>query len=177
MSMSQDGGATVGSFVCRASGTGDSNLAGMTFWNDAYALKMGVRADGYFGIGGWSSAAWVWYLSPGGSMTAAGNIYASSDETLKENWRDLPKDFIERLAQVKHGTYDRIDLKIAQDGVSAQSLAPLLPNSVKKGKDDTLSVAYGNAALVSAIQLAQRVVEQDARIAKLEALVAELANK
>jgi hypothetical protein len=37
-------------------------------------------------------------------------------------------------------------------------------------------VAYGNAALVSAIQLAQRVVEQDKRIAKLEAFVAQLTN-
>jgi hypothetical protein len=40
-----------------------------------------------------------------------------------------------------------------------------------------LSVNYGGAALVSAIQLAQRVVEQDARIAKLEALVMQLLEK
>jgi hypothetical protein len=40
--------------------------------------------------------------------------------------------------------------------------------------DKTLSLAYGNAALVSAIELAKRVVEQDERIAKLEALVAQL---
>jgi hypothetical protein len=37
-------------------------------------------------------------------------------------------------------------------------------------------VSYGNAALVSAIELAKRVVDQDARIAKLEALVAQLTK-
>ena len=37
-----------------------------------------------------------------------------------------------------------------------------------------MSVNYGGAALVSAIQLAKRVVEQDARIAKLESLIEKL---
>jgi len=65
---------------------------------------------------------------------------------------------------------------MTQDGVSAQSLQPLLPNSVPVGSDGKLSVNYGAAALVSAIQLAKRVVEQEERIAKLEALVAQLTK-
>jgi hypothetical protein len=60
--------------------------------------------------------------------------------------------------------------------VSAQSLQSLLPHSVLSGEDGKLSVAYGNAALVSAVELAKRVVEQDARIARLESLVAQLTK-
>jgi hypothetical protein len=44
------------------------------------------------------------------------------------------------------------------------------------GEDGKLSVAYGNAALLSSVQLAKRVVEQDKRIAKLEELVAKLTT-
>jgi len=36
------------------------------------------------------------------------------------------------------------------------------------GEDGKLSVAYGNAALVAAIQLAKRVVDLEARIEMLE---------
>jgi hypothetical protein len=103
-----------------------------------------------------------------GNITANGNITASSDETLKTNWRYLPQDFIENLAKVKHGVYDRIDSKLTQVGVSAQSLQKVSIESVFLGDDGKLSVAYGNAALVAAIQLANRVVELESRIKMLE---------
>lgn len=112
----------------------------------------------------------------GTNLTCGGSFIANSDESLKINWRDFPADYVERLAEVKHGTYDRVDQELTQDGVSAQSLQNLLPWSVIKGEDEKLSVAYGNAALVSAIQLAQRVIAQEERIAKLEALVAQLTK-
>ena len=88
----------------------------------------------------------------------------------------MPRDFIERLSLVKNGTYDRTDNCAAktQDGVSAQSLQPLMPNSIQTDSDGILSIAYGSAAMVSAVELAKRVVEQDARIARLEALVNQL---
>jgi len=100
----------------------------------------------------------------GTNLTCGGTIAASSDERLKTNWRDLPVDYIEQLAKVKHGTYDRTDIELTQDGVSAQSLQPLMPNSVVTGEDGKLTVAYGNAALVACIQLAQRVVELEAKL-------------
>jgi hypothetical protein len=103
----------------------------------------------------------------GTNLTCGGNVTAYSDESVKSNWRDLPVDFIEQLAKVKHGTYDRLDIKLAQDGVSAQSLQPILPNSVLTGEDGKLSVAYGNATLVAAIALAERVVQLEAIVAKL----------
>ena len=115
----------------------------------------------------------VMTLTQAGVLTAV-SVTASSDETLKTNWRDLSGNFIEELSKVKHGTYDRIDQDITQDGVSAQSLNNVMPHSVITNENGLLSVNYGNAALVAAVKLAQRVVEQDARIARLEALIEKL---
>ena len=103
----------------------------------------------------------------GTNLTCGGTITANSDERLKTNWRDLPENFINRLAGVKHGVYDRTDIEATQVGVSAQSLQTLLEQAVLVGEDGTLSVAYGNAALVACIQLAQRVVALEQTVAKL----------
>jgi len=91
----------------------------------------------------------------------------------------LPTDFVERLAQVKSGTYTRIDSNERQAGSSAQDWQKLLPEVVQTSSDGdrTLALAYGNAALVSTVELAKRVVDQEARIAKLEALVEQLFNR
>lgn len=149
-------------------GTGDANVAAIGFHcTGSYAIHMHLRADGYFGLGGWSRGAWSWYSDPSGNMVAAGNVTAYSDEKLKKNWRDLSDDFVSQLANVKHGIYDRIDEDIAQVGVSAQSLQKIMPEAVVMGLDDTLTVAYGNAAMVSAVQLAKRLVALEAVVAKL----------
>ena len=103
----------------------------------------------------------------GTNLTCGGTVTANSDERLKTNWRDLPENFVERLADVKHGVYDRTDIEATQVGVSAQSLQTLLEQAVLVGEDGTLSVAYGNAALVACIQLAQRVVALEQTVAKL----------
>jgi len=113
----------------------------------------------------------------GTNLTCGGTVTANSDESLKINWRGYSDDFVEQLAKIKHGTYDRIDIELTQDGVSAQSLQPLLPNSVIKDNDDKLSVNYGGAAMVSAIQLSILAVEQGEKIARLEALVEKLMQK
>jgi hypothetical protein len=105
----------------------------------------------------------------GGSFTCSGNVTAYSDERVKTNWRGYGPDFIERLAKVKHGTFDRTDTELTQDGVSAQSLQELLPYSVMENTEGKLSVSYGNAALVAAVKLAERVVALEARLAALEA--------
>jgi hypothetical protein len=152
-------------------GTGDSNLANISFHcQGTYGTSLHLRNDGIFGVGGWSASAWRWYVVLGsGDMVAAGNVTAYSDERLKKNWGDLPADFVERLAAVKHGTYTRIDSGARQVGVGAQSLRGVLPDAVSVGEDgDTLNVAYGNAALASAVKLAQRVVELTARLQALE---------
>ena len=103
----------------------------------------------------------------GTNLTCAGSVNASSDERLKTNWRDLPADFVEQLAQVKHGIYDRIDIDVTQVGVGAQSLRPVMEHAVMEGEDGKLTVAYGNAALVAAIKLAERVVKLEAKLEQL----------
>jgi len=131
-----------------------------------------------YGVGIWATEAGNVRTYGGASFIAAGNVTAYSDERLKTNWRDMPVDFIERLAKIKNGTYDRTDDCAAktQDGVSAQSLQPLMPNSIQTDSDGILSIAYGSAAMVSAVQLAKQVVEQHARIAKLESLINKLVG-
>ena len=107
-------------------------------------------------------------LTHAGNLTASGNVTAYSDENLKKDWDDLPSDFVPRLAQVKNGTYTRIDSDIRQIGVGAQSLKPLMSEAVLEGSDGILSVAYGNAALASAVELAKYVVALERRILQLE---------
>jgi hypothetical protein len=157
------------------SATSDSGMAMISFHcQGTYGLKMGLRADGYFGIGGWSANAWRWYINANnGDMVAAGNVTAYSDERLKKDWAALPVDFIERLAAVKSGTYTRIDTNERQAGSSAQDWQGLLPEVVMAGADDdkTLSLAYGNAALVSAVELAKRLLDLEKEIAVLRKVV------
>jgi hypothetical protein len=93
-----------------------------------------------------------------GNFTATANVTAYSDERLKTNWANLPSDFVERLASVKAGTYTRIDSGDRQAGSSAQDWQKLLPEVVIESEDGTLSLAYGNAALVACVKLAQRVL-------------------
>lgn len=153
-------------------GTGDANMALLTFHcSTQYATHLGLRADGYIGLGGWSASTWRWYVyMPSGDMTSVGNVTAYSDERLKKDWAELPSDFVERLAAVKHGTYTRIDTEARQVGVSAQSLQPVLPEAVTLANDgDTLQVAYGNAALAAVVAMAKRLVELEHRVRELEA--------
>ena len=152
-----------------------NNSAFMSFHKGGqYAVNMGLDADNVLRIGGWSASSNRFQMDMSGNLTMAGNVTAYSDERLKKDWAALPANFVDQLATVKSGTYTRIDSEERQAGSSAQDWQKLLPEVVGSDNEGVLNLAYGNAALVSAIELAKRVVEQDARIAKLEALVAEL---
>lgn len=61
-------------------------------------------------------------------------------------------------------------------GVSAQSLQNVLPEAVED-KDGLLAVNYGAAALVSAVELAKKVVELTEIIKALQQEVALLKDK
>ena len=124
--------------------------------------------SGYIHYGSFSTSSGLTYN--GTDFTCGGNVTAYSDERFKTNWRGLPVDFVDQLAKVKHGIYDRTDEDITQVGVSAQSLQLIMENAVIENEDGKLSVAYGNAALVAAIKLAERVVALEA---KLDALTKE----
>lgn len=103
------------------------------------------------------------------NIVANGDVTSSSDESLKTDWRSVGDDFVEKLAQVKSGVYTRIDSGATQAGVGAQSLAAVLPEVTKADDDGLLSVAYGQAALVSAVELAKVIVELRKEIELLKA--------
>jgi hypothetical protein len=107
-------------------------------------------------------------LTASGTVTGA-TVTANSDERLKTDWTDVTPDFISKLAQVKHGVFSRKSNGNREPGVSAQSLIPALPEAVVEGADGFLSVNYGGAALVAAIELAKVVEELRAEIAELKA--------
>ena len=116
-------------------------------------------------------------IDTSGNFIAYGNVTAYSDERLKTNWQPMPENYVTRLAQVKVGIYDRTNENgITQVGVSAQSLQELLPQAILTAQDEmqTLSVAYGNAALASAVELAKEVVDLRNRVAHLESLIHNL---
>jgi hypothetical protein len=105
-----------------------------------------------------------------GNFTAAGTVTANSDERLKTDWANLPADFLERLAGVKSGTYTRLDTGARQAGSSAQDWQKLLPEVVTISDDEQaiLSLGYGNAALVAAVELAKVVVELKAELQSIK---------
>jgi hypothetical protein len=155
-----------GSFSVRGSAT---MPAVMSFHRPgAHALNMGISTTNNFVIGGWSHAVDAFVMTSAGALTMKNNITAFSDERVKTNWRELPENFVDKLAEVKHGIYDRTDQESTQVGVSAQSLRPLLEHAVMENEEGELSVAYGNAALVACIKLAQRLLESEKQIKELK---------
>jgi hypothetical protein len=151
-----------------------TSVSGIRFYTGGHisSLRGYVYASSSNEIGFLNNAgSWSWKMDNSGNGTATGNVTAYSDERLKKDWVPLAEDFVEQLATVKAGTYTRIDSGERQAGSSAQEWQKLLPEVVMEGSDDnkTLSLAYGNAALVAAVKLAERVVALEARLAALEA--------
>ncbi|WP_312530496.1 tail fiber domain-containing protein [Comamonas sp.] len=152
MSMSgaaSDGGDGNGSFVARSSSTGgDANLAGMTFWHDAYAIRMGVRNDGYFGLGSYSRAAWSLYSDPAGNLVAAGNIQAYSDPDLKDNVVPITNalELIAKLDGVRFVWNRKTELigkpGQADVGVLADQVEAVLPEAVGRSIPDEANDGY-----------------------------------
>ena len=152
MAMSADSTAR-GSFIAKATGAGDANLAGMTFWNSDYAIKLGIRADGYFGLGGWSRTAWSWYSDASGNMVAAGNVTAYSDPRLKENFERVADPF-GILSKLDGGTFNwkagipHTEVKAGKRdyGVLADQVCAVMPeivtNSIEIEGEVYQTVAY-----------------------------------
>lgn len=107
-------------------------------------------------------------IDDSGNLTMNGNVTAYSDPRLKKDWRDLPSDFIERLANLQSGTFTRTDINQRQVGVNALQLQAFLPEATNVGESGYLAVAYGNAALAACVELAKEVVSLRERLNKLE---------
>ena len=174
MSMGGDWSRTGAMSVNVTGAAGDANLAGIQFHQTSlYAIRMGLRGDGYFGIGGASRAAWSWYTDPSGNMTAAGDVTAYSDPRLKENFDKISSPFevlnkvngysfnwkngIEHTAN-KAGTHDY--------GLNALEVYEVLPEAVKGSitiEDDAyLTVSYDKFIpfLIEAVKQQQTQIQE-----------------
>jgi len=92
------------------------------------------------------------------NVTATGtlsgsNLTGTSDERLKEDWRPMAHDFLERMAGVLHGTFAWVNGGPRSAGAGAQSMREAFPEVVHEAEDGTLSIAYGHAALVTVLEL------------------------
>ena len=173
-------GATSGSLSSpplQAYATG-GNSAFMSFHRAGnYAVNMGLDSDNVLRIGGWSASANRLQMDMSGNLTMAGNVTAYSDERLKKDWATPSQGYIERLAKIRSGTYTRIDSGERQAGASAQDWQALLPEVVSEDNDGYLALAYGNAAVVSVIELAKDNLNLRARIERLESLINKLIGE
>jgi hypothetical protein len=97
-------------------------------------------------------------LTDGGTLTVSSGITISSDERLKTDWAPAADDFLERMSRVLRGTFTRISSGERSAGVGAASLREVFPEAVLEGPDGYLSVAYGQAALVLALELTDEVL-------------------
>jgi hypothetical protein len=105
-----------------------------------------------------------------GSILAAGDIAAFSDERLKTNITKID-DALNKVQQLNGYTFDRIDIEGSrQTGVIAQEVLKVLPEAVFGTEDSTYSVAYGNmiGLMIEAIKELN---------AKVEDLQNQLMNK
>jgi len=152
-----------------ASGTANSTtfLRGDQTWAVPTVAAAGSNTQVQYNSSG-SFAGSANLTFDGTNLSCGGTVTASSDERLKTNWQSVIPNFVEKLAQVKSGIYDRTDIKSTQAGVSAQSLQELLPQTVMADEEGMLKVAYGNAAMVSVIELAKMVIELKQEIANLK---------
>jgi hypothetical protein len=171
--------------VRNVGGAGDGGLAAISFHcQGGYGIKLHLRSDGYFGIGGWSSTAWRWYSVSNGDMIAAGNIGAYSDPRLKEEVEriDHALDVVEKLDGVRFRWNHKTTL-IGKPGerdigVLADQVEAVLPEIVSRSIEDEANggerwriVAYDKLTpvLIEAVKaLRQENRDLAARIAALE---------
>lgn len=143
--------------------------------NSANAGFLGADANHPLMVANAANSLYAMYVDNSGNLWAAANVTAYSDERVKKNWRNVDIDFVTKLANIeKSGIYDRTDQSITQVGVGAQSLQKIIPEAVIEDTNGKLSVAYGNAALVSCVELARHNLKLESRIAALEKLLEKL---
>lgn len=158
-------------------GDGDGNLAAIGFaCNGLYGIKLHLRADGYFGLGGWSRSPWSWYSDASGNMVAAGNVTAYSDPRLKENFERIANPMA-ILNALDGGTFNwkhdiphiackagKLDYGILADQVEAV-MPEIVTDSIDIEGESYRTVAYEKLVPV----LIEAVKDLNARIKELEA--------
>jgi hypothetical protein len=163
------------------SGNGGFYRQGNGVWPLYYLV-----ANGCVGINGsTTSSSYGMYVS--GGIYSTGNITAYSDRRAKKEIVTIDGALGKTLAL--RGVYYKVIEEVVKDeahhdkrqmGVIAQEVLEVVPEVVTYDKEnDKYGVSYANMVglLIEAIKEQQTVIDtQDARIAKLEALVAKLVG-
>jgi hypothetical protein len=155
-------------WISAASTGGGATITGTTSAGTYYVVGT-TSTLGTLSTASISNTNVVSYNASTGALSAVSHV-SSSDERLKTDWANLSVDFIDRLADVKHGTFERISSGNREAGVTAQSLKEVLPEAVVEDEEGYMSVNYGAAALVAAIELAKEVKALRAEIKELKAV-------
>lgn len=148
--------------------TNTNTLCGQKFHCSAGEKVVRVNNASNFQVVNSANTVAIMDLTDAGAVTFASNVTAFSDERLKSNWRSLPPNFISQMAAVRVGTFDMEGHDDRMIGVGAQSLQRPMPEAVMRNENGVLSVAYGNAALATCIELCREVVALRNRVDELE---------
>lgn len=114
-------------------------------------------------------------ISQGGILTTKGDQVVSSDASLKTNLKDVTYS-VSDIAACRAVTFDWKDGRGHSAGSIAQDWKPLIPELVH-GEEGSMTLAYGQIALVNTIILARHETEQDKEIKRLKARVEELEKQ
>jgi hypothetical protein len=168
-------GNVTGVEIMNNGGTGDSNLAAISFHcSSSYGTHLHLRADGYFGAGGWSAGGWRWYVyMVSGDMTAAGNVTAYSDPRLKTNIINIESP-LEKLKQLNGVRFKWIESSIIGHpgeydyGILSSDVEKVMPELVidsmheSPDGDKYKTVAYDklSALLIEGMKEQQKQIEE-----------------
>jgi hypothetical protein len=115
-------------------------------------------------------------------MTSKTSSKALSDARHKDVKREVNMT-VEQIAAMPAVIFEWLDKDLKDVdpgehvGTLAQEWQKILPQAVSEQKDGTLTMGYGEAALVSVITLARRVLKLERRVSKLEKEITKLKEQ
>ena len=134
--------------------------------------SVGANNDGQFYF--YSNTAIRAYLTQAGVFVTTGDQVVSSDATLKTNLQDVTYS-VEDIAKTRAVTFDWKDGRGRSAGSIAQDWQPLIPELVH-GEEGSMTLAYGQIALVNTIIEAREIEVLKKRVAELEDEVKRLRS-
>lgn len=152
-----------------SSGTGTAGEKQFRLHNAARLVYFFLNDSSTCGLYDASGAFTRWSSDASGNFTAAGNITAYSDETLKANIQTIDNalDTVVKLRGVRYRRKDNGEFGI---GVVAQEVQQHVPEVVHTNEDSLLSVSYGNMVGL----LIEAMKEQQEKITSLESKINSL---
>lgn len=113
-------------------------------------------------------------ISQGGILTTKGDQVVSSDASLKTNLKDVTYS-VSDIAACRAVTFDWKDGRGRSAGSIAQDWKPLIPELVH-GEEGSMTLAYGQIALINTIIEAREIDALKKRVAELEEEVKRLRS-